>query len=58
MFISIENYLLILEYEVDLIRIKIKVKIIKIFGDKFLFKYIIDSEIGIKGIIYNVEYVD
>ncbi|MDX5713045.1 YabP/YqfC family sporulation protein [Clostridioides difficile] len=53
-----ENYLSILEYEVDLIRIKTKVKTIKISGDKLSLKYITDSEIGIKGIIYNVEYVD
>ena len=46
------------EYEVDLIRIKTKVKTIKISGDKLSLKYITDSEIGIKGIIYNVEYVD
>ncbi|HBF1285255.1 YabP/YqfC family sporulation protein [Clostridioides difficile] len=57
-FISIENYLSILEYEVDLIRIKTKVKTIKISGYKLSLKYITDSEIGIKGIIYNVEYVD
>ena len=57
-FVSIENYLSIITYETDLIKIKTKVKAIKISGDKLLLKYITDEEIGIKGIIYSVEYVD
>lgn len=57
-FISIENYLNIVTYETDLIKIKTKVKSIKISGDKLSLKYITDGEIGIKGIIYTVEYVD
>ncbi len=57
-FISIENYLNIITYETDLIKIKTKVKSIKISGDKLSLKYITDGEIGIKGIIYTVEYVD
>ena len=57
-FVSIENYLSITTYETDLIKIKTKVKSIKISGDKLSLKYIADGEIGIKGIIYTVEYVD
>lgn len=57
-FISIENYLSITTYETDLIKIKTKVKSIKISGDKLSLKYITDGEIGIKGTIYTVEYVD
>ena len=35
-FVSIENYLSILEYENDLIRVKTKAKTIKILGDNLL----------------------
>lgn len=57
-FISIENYLSIITYETVLIKIKTKLKIIKISGDKLSIKYITDGEIGIKGIIYGIEYID
>lgn len=57
-FVSVENYLSIITYETDLIKIKTKVKSIKISGDKLSLKYITDGEIGIKGIIYSVEYKD
>lgn len=55
-FISIENYKSILEYDVNLIKIKTKINTIKVIGDKLYLKYITDTEIGIKGIIYSVEY--
>ncbi|MBC6002321.1 sporulation protein YqfC [uncultured Clostridium sp.] len=55
-FISIENYKSILEYDINLIKIKTKINTIKISGDKMYLKYITDTEIGIKGIIYSVEY--
>lgn len=57
-FVSIENYLSIITYETDIIKIKTKLKTIKINGDKLLLKYICDGEIGIKGVIYSIEYVD
>ena len=57
-FVSIEYYLSIITYETDLIKIKTKIKSIKISGDKLSLKYITDGEIGIKGIIYGVEYMD
>lgn len=57
-FISIENYLSIITYDSNLIKIKTKVKTIKITGDKLLLKYIEECEIGIKGVIYSVEYID
>ena len=57
-FISIENYLSIITYDTNLIKIKTKIKTIKITGDKLLLKYITDNEIGIKRIINGVEYVD
>lgn len=57
-FVSIENYLSIIEYDTVLIKIKTKIKTIKITGDKLLLKYITDGEIGIKGIISSVEYID
>ena len=57
-FIKIENYLSIITYDTSLIKIKTKVKTIKITGDKLLLKYIETEEIGIKGLIYSLEYVD
>lgn len=57
-FISIENYLSIITYDTVLIKVKTKVKTVKISGDKLTLKYITDSEIGIKGLIYSVEYID
>lgn len=57
-FMSIENYLSIITYDTNLIKIKTKVKTVKISGDKLSLKYITDNEIGIKGVIYSVEYID
>ena len=57
-FLSIENYVNIVEFDNNLIRIKTKEKIVKITGDKLVLKYINEGEIGIKGIIYSLEYVD
>lgn len=57
-FVKIENYLSIITYDNNLIKIKTKVKTIKITGDKLLLKYIEAEEIGIKGLIYSLEYVD
>lgn len=57
-FLSIENYINIVEFDTNLIRIKTKEKIIKITGDKLVLKYINEGEIGIKGIIHSLEYVD
>lgn len=57
-FVKIENYLSIITYDTNLIKIKTKVKTIKITGDKLLLKYIETEEIGIKGLIYSLEYVD
>lgn len=57
-FIKIENYLSIITYDTNLIKIKTKVKTVKITGDKLLLKYIEAEEIGIKGLIYSLEYVD
>ena len=38
--------------------VEILEKIVKITGDKLVLKYINEGEIGIKGIIYSLEYVD
>lgn len=57
-FVSIENYLSIITYEREVIKIKTKLKTIKINGNNLLLKYIDDGEIGIKGTIYSVEYID
>ena len=57
-FIKIENYISIVTYDINLIKIKTKVKTIKITGDKLLLKYIEENEIGIKGLIYSLEYID
>ena len=57
-FVKIENYLSIITYDTSLIKIKTKIKTIKITGDKLLLKYIETEEIGIKGLIYSLEYVD
>ena len=55
-FVSIENYISILEYDTNVIRIKTKFNVIKILGDKLSIKYITDAELGIKGIIHGIEY--
>lgn len=57
-FLSIENYINIVEYDNNLIRVNTKEKMIKIVGDKLILKYISEGEIGVKGIIYSLEYVD
>ena len=57
-FLSIENYINIIEYDNNLIRVNTKEKMIKIVGDKLILKYISEGEIGVKGIIYSLEYVD
>jgi sporulation protein YqfC len=57
-FVSIENYLSIITFDTIMIKIKTKSKIIKISGDRLSLKYITDSEIGIKGIIQMIEYID
>ncbi|MFI3209751.1 MAG: YabP/YqfC family sporulation protein [Peptostreptococcaceae bacterium] len=57
-FLSIENYLSIINYETNMIKIKTKEKTIKINGDNLYLKYIDDGEIGIKGVIYNIEFID
>lgn len=57
-FIIIENYLSIITFDTVIIKIKTRLKTIKISGDKLSLKYITDNEIGIKGIINGVEYID
>ncbi|MGL4913637.1 MAG: YabP/YqfC family sporulation protein, partial [Romboutsia sp.] len=57
-FVSVENYLSIIVFDTVLIKIKTRLKTIKISGDKLSLKYITDCEIGIKGIIHSVEYID
>ena len=47
-FLSIENYVNIVEFDTNLIRVKTKEKIVKITGDKLVLKYINEGEIGIK----------
>ena len=57
-FVRIENYLSIITYDTNLIKIKTKVKTIKITGNNLLLKYIESEENGIKGLIYSLEYID
>lgn len=57
-FLSIENYVNIVEFDTNLIRVKTKEKIVKITGDKLVLKYINEGEIGIKGIINSLEFTD
>ena len=57
-FLSIENYVNIVEFYTNLIRVKTKEKIVKITGDKLVLKYINEGEIGIKGIINSLEFTD
>ena len=57
-FLSIENYVNIVEFDTKLIRVKTKEKIVKITGDKLVLKYINEGEIGIKGIINSLEFTD
>ena len=57
-FLSIENYVNIVEFDTNLIRVKTKEKIVKITGDKIVLKYINEGEIGIKGIINSLEFTD
>ena len=56
--LSIENYVNIVEFDTNLIRVKTKEKIVKITGDKLVLKYINEGEIGIKGIINSLEFTD
>ena len=55
-FLSIENYVNIVEFDTNLIRVKTKEKIVKITGDKLVLKYINEGEIGKKGIINSLEF--
>ena len=57
-FLSIENYVNIVEFDTNLIRVKTKEKIVKITGDKLVLKYINEGEIGRKGIINSLEFTD
>ena len=57
-FLSIENYVNIVEFDTNLIRVKTKEKIVKITGDKLVLNYINEGEIGIKGIINSLEFTD
>ena len=57
-FLSIENYVNIVEFDTNLIRVKTKEKIVKITGDKLVLKYINEGEIGIKGMINSLEFTD
>ena len=57
-FLSIENYVNIVEFDTNLIRVKTKEKLVKITGDKLVLKYINEGEIGIKGIINSLEFTD
>ena len=57
-FLSIENYVNIVEFDTNLIRVKTKEKIVKITGDKLVLKYINECEIGRKGIINSLEFTD
>ena len=57
-FLSIENYVNIVEFDTNLIRVKTKEKIVKITGDKLVLKYLNEGEIGIKGIINSLEFTD
>ena len=57
-FLSIENYVNIVEFDTNLIRVKTKEKIVKITGDKLVLKYINEGDIGIKGIINSLEFTD
>ena len=57
-FLSIENYVNIVEFDTNLIRVKTKEKIVKITGDKLVLKNINEGEIGIKGIINSLEFTD
>ena len=57
-FLSIENYVNIVEFDTNLIRVKTKEKIVKITGDKLVLKYINEGESGIKGIINSLEFTD
>ena len=50
-FVKIENYLSIITYDTNLIKIKTKAKTVKITGDKLLLKYIESEEIGISPFI-------
>ena len=52
------NYVNIVEFDTNLIRVKTKEKIVKITGDKLVLKYINEGEIGIKGIINSLEFTD
>lgn len=57
-FVSIENYLSIITYEKDIIKIKTKRNVVNIIGLNLSIKYIIEDEMGIVGDIQRIEYTN
>ncbi len=55
-YINIENYIGILEYSNDVIKINTKSNILKIQGENLVIKYITEDDISIEGKIYAIEY--
>lgn len=54
--VNIENYIGILEYSNQIIRVNTKSNVLKIQGENLVIKYITEDDISIEGKIYSVEY--
>ncbi|SHK14788.1 YabP/YqfC family sporulation protein [Tepidibacter formicigenes] len=54
--INIENYISVLEYSKQIIKVSTKLNILKIEGENLVIKYITEDDLCIEGKIYSVEY--
>ena len=57
-FVSIENYVSIITYETEEVKVKTKHKVIKIIGKQLNIKYIVEDEMAIVGNINSIEFID
>ncbi|SHG91068.1 sporulation protein YqfC [Tepidibacter thalassicus DSM 15285] len=55
-FINIENYISVLEYSKQMIKVSTKLNVLKIEGEDLIIKYITEDDLCIEGKIYSVEY--
>ncbi|MCT4508073.1 MAG: YabP/YqfC family sporulation protein [Tepidibacter sp.] len=54
--INIENYISVMEYSTQMIKVNTKINVLKIEGDNLIIKYITEDDLCIEGKIYSVEY--
>ncbi|MEJ8554333.1 YabP/YqfC family sporulation protein [Tepidibacter sp. Z1-5] len=54
--INIENYISVMEYSKQMIKVDTKVNVLKIEGENLIIKYITEDDLCVEGKIYSVEY--